>query len=242
MSHRIVPAALAALCLCAFVAPVPAAASGLLDHEVGIKGLVGYNHWSGPENTKAVYRGVYSQDWGFDRARGGYGGGVGLYYQLRIIKFIGLELDLLAENNRLWEHPLEGSDLKLTAETWSIRVPILVQGILPLPGVRIGIGLGPEFVIPVKQLAHVTGGTSLIDFKVNQSWTTLLTMELAFTVVLYKGLVMPIDLRASKNLMQSSEWTDRVKFTSSGLNLTGMDVNAQNSWDFRLCLGLGYGF
>jgi hypothetical protein len=58
---------------------------------------------------------------------------------------------------------------------------------------------------------------------------------------------IPIDLRISKNLSQPGSWMERSspQIANNAVGsavLVGYDVQAQNSWDFRLLAGIGAKF
>ena len=135
--------ALAALCL-----PVPALAGwGIVNLEIGAKGGAGGGLWNAPTRLPTY---VADSDQGFSKQRGGWGGGAGLYAQLRLLKCLGLEIDVLVDETRIREHPLDDYDWMIYAKSLNLHLPIMLQGILPLPGIRIGLGVGPEFVWPLK--------------------------------------------------------------------------------------------
>jgi len=91
-----------------------------------------------------------------------------------------------------------------------LRIPLLVKGVLPLPGIRLALIIGPEFVIPLKTEAAMDAPVSTaFDFKVESSFRTLLTFGLDMVVEL------PIDLRFFYNPSQPSDWSDRVELISS---------------------------
>jgi len=251
---RLAPMTIAAAMILA--AAPDARAWNIVNLAVGAKGMVGGNLWTQPEN-------IPPSEIGFTDARGGYGGGGGVFAEVRVIKYIALEVDLLWERNNIWENQswhVGPFTFQTTthARATTMRIPILVKGILPLGGVRLGLGLGPEFVVPLSTSADVDyKQANMVQdpnlFHVTADWATMLTVDLDITICLWKGLHLPIDLRASYNLTQSKDWNDRVSWTRNGQPIPenqvkpgdmpdGFQVNYQNSWDFRLLLGLGYEF
>lgn len=225
---------------------LPVAEGKIVDVAIGVKATAGGNLWTEPSNTPP------NQEIGFTKLRGGAGAGCGPYVEVRFIKYIGIELDLLFEWNRLWEdqtiyHKSGFAVFKSTTKptTLDLRIPLLVKGVLPLPGIRLGLVIGPEFVIPLKTESpmDVHLGATSFDFKVESKFRTLLTFGLDMVVELPFNLELPIDLRFSYNPSQPSDWADRVELTSSvpGV-IDGLTIQYQNSWDIRLLIGLGYGF
>jgi hypothetical protein len=237
MERRIAPtiALLIALAL-----PVPAFAGwGIVDLEIGAKGGAGGTLWTKPTSQPANL-----QDWAFSKRRGGWSGTGGLYVQLRLLKCLGIEVDALIEENRIRETPLTGENWELTAKAVTLHVPVLIQGLLPLPGVRIGVVAGPEFVFPISTSA-VQSSPPLnyqgYDFKVDSKFATFLTVGINITPTI-GHLSIPVDLRASYNLTQSPKYEDRVTWNSAGDVAKGFTIHYQDTWDFRLLIGLGYSF
>ncbi len=234
------------LLLVGLALPVPALAGwGLVDFEIGAKGGAGGTLWTQPNRLPSYLLG---QDWAFGPQRGGWSGGAGLYAQLRLLKALGLEIDFLFEQGQIRETPLSGSSWKLTAKSVEMHIPILVQGILPLPGIRIGLGIGPEFVVPIQSSAEQSGQP--LDyrgykFKVDTVSATYLTIGLNLTPTI-GHLSIPIDLRASYNLTQSKNYENRVTVNKNAAGLQdikeGFTIHYQDTWDFQLLIGLGYSF
>jgi hypothetical protein len=239
MNRRIAPAI---ALLLALALPVPAFAGwGIVDLEIGAKGGAGGTLWTKPTNQPAY---LGNQDWAFSQRRGGWSGTGGLYVQLRLLKCLGIEVDALIEENRIRETPLSGSTWELTAKAITLHVPVLIQGLLPLPGVRIGIVAGPEFVFPVSTSALQSTpplNYTAYPFKVDSKFATYLTVGLNITPTI-GHLSIPVDLRASYNLTQSSKYEDRVTWNSVADLTKGFTIHYQDTWDFRLLIGLGYSF
>ncbi|HOU54330.1 MAG TPA: hypothetical protein PLQ97_10420 [Myxococcota bacterium] len=229
------------------LAAVPARGGwGIVDLDVGAKAMGQGNLWTAPTDLPAY---LGNQDWAFDNTRAGWAAGAGIYAQLRLWKALGLEVDFLIDQSRLQETPLDRQTWLLTARSVNLRIPLLLQGILPLPGVRLGVSLGPEFVIPLKTEALQSNPPLLYqdyDFQVDGTFATMLTMGLQVTPVILGHITIPIDLRASYNLTQPKDYEGRVTVhqRASGVrDLTqGFTLHLQNTWEFRLCLGVGYAF
>lgn len=231
---------------------------GVFDLEFGLKGMGGYNHWTKPDD--GPYE-LLHQDVAFSNDRGGYGAGGGLYVQMRFFKYLGLEIDFLFEDDRIWEHPLDGYDWQTTARRVNLRLPILVQAVLPTRTVRIAVGIGPEFVVPIRTWAEQSAVDELpasvrdYRFRSDSKTTTRLTFGLNIAIKLWRGITLPIDLRASYDPGQPDDWTGRVEPPPSCANLRsaacardlydpaiGYKLHQRNDWDFRLLLGLGFDF
>ena len=237
------------LALAAAVAVVGSASSarawGWWNLSAGAKGIVGANVWTQPTNVP------FTEDLMFAKARAGYGGGAGIFVQARFVKYIAIEMDALFETGQLSEKQtiyvsgMTALEYRNTATTVNARIPIIVKGVLPLPGMQLSLGLGPEFVVPLKTTASTTtlsGFGKGPAFTARGKTSTMLTMELGITPVLPLGFVIPIGLRASYNATQPQRWANRVDATMVGNNVIAYNVKNQNSWDFRLAIGLGYEF
>jgi hypothetical protein len=210
---------------------------------VGAKAFAGGNLWTTPSNIPGGYDGI-----GFAGNGGGVGYGGGLYVEGRVLRFVGAEVGITYDSSVLERNvTITGTGSKITEKitTPSWRLPLLVKVILPLSPGRLSLGIGPEFVFagtssPSLSVTSGPGtGTSSNALSASTTNSTMLTTDLGFTLELPFGLELPIDLRASKNLSQQSDWEQRVSVSTANGTYS---VNAQNSWDFRLSVGLGYRF
>lgn len=208
-----------------------ALAGALTDSTAGAKLFGGADTWSTPS-------GGDGDRFGFQGNAGGFSYGLAGYYELRIIKLIGVEADL-AYQHGTFHRNVTYNDVKftetVTLNSW--RLPILAKLNIPLPLGRFWVGAGPEFTIAQSSSAKLEPSAST-----NESETTHnvkptygtgglgLVLELPLT-----GIEIPIEFRASKNLSQPDAWSDRV--SSPGLN-----IRAESSWAFRLGVGLGFSF
>jgi len=223
-----------------------AKAGGPVDVTAGAKGFLGGNLFSTPSGLNG-YDGV-----GFAGNAGGMGWGAGVYAEARFIKFVGLELGLTYDSSTLLRNVdmnVSGTLLKVReqVDTKSMRIPILVKGILPVPFGRLAAFIGPELVRPssVSASNEITNNDQAqMLTKINgiQKNSTMLTMGMGLTIELPAQLELPIELRASKNMSQDAEWSKRVETVTSGNAIQSYSVVSQNSWDFRLGVGLGYRF
>jgi len=224
---------------------------------LGAKGTVGGNLWTEPETIPA---GALI----FADTAGGWGGGGGLYTELRALwGYLGLEVDLLFERNSSWHNVTINrvfeADwiLKWTA----LRVPILVKAILPTSGVRISLGAGPEIVagldaeteLVVKRGEDVVPASEIEAqrnlFVTEAQTDTYFTTDLGLAFEVWQ-LAITLDFRAGFNLSQPSAHDDRIEYTFGGTPaapvVERMNIIASNSMDFRMLLGVawetGFGF
>jgi hypothetical protein len=169
--------------------------------------------------------------------------GGGVFVEGRFFQFVALEMDLIYEWDAIWETQDFGGLLKTKTKaiTHNLRIPLLVKGVLPLPLVRLSLGIGPEFVVPVGSTAE-TSAALKTQFKVKTKTSTMLAMDLGVVVNPFAGLLIPLDIRASYNLTQPKSYKDRVEIKTSGAAVESITILYQNTWDFRLLLGVGYEF
>jgi hypothetical protein len=220
---------------------------------LGGKGTVGGNLWTQPDNSP-------SYALMFDGTAGGWGGGGGLYTELRALwGYLGLEVDVLVERNSSWHNVTWNNVLGVdwVLKWTSLRVPILVKGIIPTSPVRVSFGMGPEIVagLGAETDLVVTKGEDLVPaadidrlreaFITEAQTDTYFTLDLGFAAEVWQ-LAVTFDIRAGFNLTQPSAHDDRITYTVNGAELQSLEVIASNSMDFRALLGVawetGFGF
>lgn len=216
---------------------------------LGGKGTVGGNLWSEPDGIPA---GALI----FADTAGGWGGGGGLYTELRALwGYLGLEVDVLFERNSSWHNVTINSvfEADWVLKWTSLRVPILIKAILPTSGVRISLGAGPEIVagldaeteLVVKRGEDVVSASDIEHqrslFVTEAQTDTYFTTDLGLAFEVWQ-LAVTLDLRAGFNLTQPSAHDDRIEYTFSGSSteVERMKIIASNSMDFRLLLGLAW--
>ena len=208
-----------------------------VEQSAGLKLLVGGNLWSTPGNIPGNYEGL-----GFAGDGGGLGWGGALYYEARFFKHLGLEFDLGYDSSKLLRNvTINGVETKESVTSSGPRVGLFVKGIASAPFGRLSVGIGPEFMLPTSASAdfEVETGQQLDPIDAEKKNSTMLAFVLGMVVEAGDKFEIPIDIKAAKNMTQESDWQDRVKFTNGNTSYT---VVAQNSWDFRLAVGLGYRF
>ncbi len=220
---------------------------------LGGKGTVGGNLWTAPEHSP-------SYALMFDGTAGGWGGGGGLYTELRVLwGYLGLEVDVLFERNSSWHNVTWNKVLGIdwVLKWTSLRVPILVKGIIPTSPVRISLGLGPEIVagLGAETELVVTKGEDLVPaadidrlrqaFITKAQTDTYFTLDLGFAAELWQ-LAVTFDIRAGFNLTQPTDYDDLITYVMDGDDLIRLEIIASNSMDFRALLGVawdpGFGF
>lgn len=218
-----------------------AQAGVLIDSSAGVKALAGADLWSSPSN---VPDGLAS---GFAGSAAGFGyGGLG-YYELRLIKFVGIEADLAYQHGSFHRKVTynQTAELTETINISSLRLPILAKLNIPMAIGRLWLGLGPEFTLyqtssfKLEQTAgptiSVQGSGSTRNVK-----PTYGTLGLGFVLEIpLIGIDIPIELRASKNLSQPSDWAERVNVDAAASSAV---IRAESSWVLRLGAGVGIRF
>jgi hypothetical protein len=208
------------------------------ESSAGVKLLAGGNLWSTPSDIPAGYDGH-----GFAGNGGGFGWGAALYYEARFIRHLGLEFDLGYDSSTLFRNvTVSGVDTKEQVSSSGLRISLLAKGITSAPFGRMWLGIGPEFLFPssTSDSIEVSGQPNqdhLISSK--EANSTMIAFALGLVPEIGEKIEIPIDIRAAKNLSQESAWRDRVK---PGSPPALYEVTVQNSWDFRLGVGVGYRF
>lgn len=210
----------------------------LVDSSAGLKLLAGADLWSAPSNVPSGYDGI-----GFVGTAGGFSYGALGYYELRIIKFIGLEADLAYQHGsfqRKISYP--GGDITESVTMNSLRLPILAKLNVPLGLGRLWFGVGPEFTLYQSSSGSFDYSATAPPLRPSISTRdvkpTFFTGGLGLVIEIpVIGIDIPLEFRASKNLSQPSNFTERVSLSGNQL-----DVRAESSWVLRLGAGVGYRF
>jgi hypothetical protein len=223
--------------MCVALSAEPALAGPLLDQSAGLKLFLGADVWTAPSNVPSKYA-----NFGLDGSAGGIGYGGAAYYEFRLIKLVGIEADLAYQYGSFHrKDTTDGVELTNTVTSKSLRLPVLAKLSIPLGLGRFWFGLGPEFTLVQSSSLKTeqTGGTprSAKARDVKPIYGTAgLGLVIEIPVI---GIEIPLEVRASRNLSQPADFSDRVSF--DGANTTG-SVRAESSWVFRLGAGIGYQF
>jgi hypothetical protein len=219
------------------------------DLRVGVKGALTGNLWSDPDDKLPGSGPIWGDSQFF------VGGGGGAFFEANLFGYLAVEADLLFEANSLkYNETINGFEYDYYTRFQQIRIPLLVKGVLPLDGLELSLGLGPEFVLGVGAGVDIDYRTKLTEtqkqqadailkplYKTEKTGGTFLDTELGVTIKVWK-LVIPISLRVGFNLSQSDKFDDRVDVTTSGATVTGAKVKAIESYNFALFAGVGYVF
>jgi hypothetical protein len=217
-------------------------AASLTDSSAGLKLLAGADTWSTPSAVPGGNQGL-----GFVGSAGGIGYGAMGYYELRIIKLIGVEADLAYEHGSFHRNVTYNQVYQITetVTTNDWRIPILAKLSIPLGLGRIWAGVGPEFTVSqsssgkLEQTSGPPGALQGVSITTHDVKPTFATFGLGLVIEMpVIGLEIPLEFRASKNMSQPSAFADRVTADQSG----AYSVRAESSWVFRLGAGLGYQF
>jgi hypothetical protein len=217
-------------------------AGSLTDSTAGLKLLAGADLWSTPSGLPSGPSGP-----GFTGSAAGIGYGAMGYYELRIIKLIGVEADLAYQHGSFHRNVTLNQTYQLTetVSTNDWRLPILAKLNIPLGLGRIWAGVGPEFTLGQSSSGKLeqTGGPPAIilgSVTTRDVKPTFATFGLGLVIEMPGiGLEIPVEFRASKNLSQPSAWADRVTYDATSYS---ENVRAESSWVLRLGVGLGYRF
>ncbi len=210
--------------------PLTARADLLWDLRVGAKAAVTGNLWAAPDGAPRLTGG----DAGWQNHLMYVGGGGGLLLELHVLKFLGLELDVLYEKNAFKES-INGGLATIYTRYDQVRLPVLVKGVLPLGFLELSLGVGPEFTFGTKAWLDTTNvGAKLDAASVND---TFVDVDLGVTFTVWR-LAIPISLRTAFNVTQPKEYLDRFESVSA----TGVTVKASETYQFALLAGVAYVF
>ena len=226
-----------------------ARADFLWELRVGAKGSFTGNLFYEPENALPGTEII----WGDTQFY--IGGGGGLFVELNLLKFVGLEVDILYEANALtFKEDYGGFEYDYNTRYKQIRIPVLVKGVLPMGTAELSLGVGPEFVIGMGASVDFNYHTAMTSaqkqaadqalnalYDAEQASDTFLDVDFGVNVKVWK-LFIPISLRVGFNLTQSSDYEDRVDLTIVGNSITNAKVKAIESYHFTLMAGVGYVF
>jgi hypothetical protein len=178
------------------------------------------------------------------------GGGGGLFVELNLLKFIGLEVDVLYEANALtFKEDYGGFEYDYNTRYQQIRIPVLVKGVLPMGNAELSLGIGPEFVVGLDASVDFDYHTvatpaqkELLNslYNAEKAGDTFLDLDFGVNIKVWK-LFIPISLRVGFNLTEPSDYEDRVELTNIGGNWHAK-VRAIESYHFTLMAGVGYIF
>jgi len=215
-----------------YLASHTAGAVSLIDHSAGLKLTAGADIWSTPTNVPIGFQ----NGAGFVGSAGGFGYGVMPYYELRIIKLVGVEADINYQHGSFHRNiSLNSTDNTETITMNSWRLPILAKLNIPLGLGRLWFGLGPEFTL-AQSSSEKSEGPNIQSYATKDVKPTFFTGGLGLVIELpLTGIEIPVEFRASKNLSQPSNYVDRVDTNPPALH-------AESSWVYRLGVGLGVQF
>ena len=232
-------AAAVALSLSLLVSPASGRA-GILEWSAGVKAAGGVEIWTGPSGLPIWTAGFPL----FDEDRAGWSAGVGIYGELRILKFLAVEIGFDYRYQRLMEDTSINAAKSEETVTWhTLRIPILVKGVLPLGMVRLWVGIGPEFAFGVGSSAELEmkRGFYVPTPKLKARDVNDIYLTTGLGVVVSIGpIAIPIELRFGYNVTQPGGYGGRI---GDGLPTDAtFTVRASNTMEARLLLGVGYEF
>ena len=212
---------------------------------VGIKGGPSGNYLLRPENVPGS-----TSILPFEDGAGGWGTGVGLYFEFRAIdEHVGLELDVIFGNTKTWSKITYDNvvETRWLYNVKTTRLPLLLEGHFGGRSTRVSLGFGPEWVIGKSAdfAVEVTDGEVGPDVEALLSDSlsaipqkhTHLVSNLGFGFQFWE-MAVNLDLRYSYNLGQPADYLDRIELDGS----VPSGVKASTNMDLHIMLGLSYEF
>ena len=233
------------------LAPTAAQADLLWDVRAGAKGAFAGNVYLEPSDVPP------NSAYPWDNTQAYIGGGGGLFVECTLLTFLGLEIDLLFEQNAFMEHmSLNDGQVEYEIHTnmSQIRVPVLLKGRLPLGLLSLTLGVGPEFVfgrdadVSLEGWSSRYGSVSTAAKQQNESIYKAKAADGTFGVVdlgvefsLWK-IVIPLSLRVGYNLSQPASYDKRVTLENLGSLNNTAELETIESLHLSLMAGVGYVF
>jgi hypothetical protein len=210
---------------------------------VGLKGSVGANYLAIPRDQEN-----YDVEPFIDGA-GGVGGGGGAVIEVRFLKqHLGLEVDLLADANRILCNVSYNDTIAFDyiLKYTTLRIPLLLKAGFSKHTTRVSLGIGPEFIVGLtaKTDQQVTDGE---QFVTDNEWSryraalkrndVALAWELAFAFAVRK-VDIALDFRFASHLSYPKIQDERAHSNNDFL----VDMEAGHTIDMRILLGAAYNF
>lgn len=209
------------------------AQASLVSGSVGVKGGVGGNYLSEPDDASGM-EGVFTD------GGGGVGGGGGIFGEIRLLNdHLGLEVDLLLDVNKTW---CDYNDVDFILKYTDLRIPILVKLSATMGILRIGVGVGPEIRVGLNASAEMDApdniNVSALSFSAAKRNDVALAWELAFAIDL-KIIEITLDARFSANLTLPKSYYDRNHLSNGNATI---ETEAAHNVDVRILAGAAYVF
>jgi hypothetical protein len=188
------------------------ALAGPTEIGAGVMGIVGGNFLDKPDRT-ILEPDIYP---GF----GGLTAGLGLMFDLRFIKLIGLEADVIRSSDKgSGTDTINGQHLKMTIGQGAWHVPVLAKLTIPSPLIAPQFFVGPEFVFPSKGDVSTDPSTNFLRETAGNyvAITGGLGLEIKLPLPVL-DLRIPIGLRGSYTPSVSSKFADRYNVTTFTLH------------------------
>lgn len=207
-------------------------AEPLFEQSIGGMLVLGAAGWSKPTHIPSGPNYL-----GLDGTATGVAFGLMGYYQLRVFRYFGLELDVtrgLSNMNRSVKGEPDKYYRHVDVDYWR-WAPLAIFNV-PLEHGRLSVGLGPEFTLTQSSSGVQQAATSdyTSDLPTHTVKPTYLTGELGYVFrVPGKSIEVPMALRVSQNLSQPDDYRTRTE---------GGSIRAETSWEVRAVTGIGYVF
>lgn len=216
---RLLPLAVAVGSVAA-LALVPRTAHAFEVVEVGVGPMVslGANFIAKPSDAAGTPYGGFS----------GFSGGGGAAIDIRVLKFVGLEVDILRKTDRgkadittTDNNTHQSTTFSLDIGQSATHVPLLLKAVLPTPLISPNIFVGPEFVFPSDGTATTSVPVTGPAPQAHADKYTALTAGIGFEIKLPLPIVdirLPFSLRYS-HFGLSDHVADRVSGAANGATI-----------------------
>lgn len=167
--------------------------------------------------------------------------GGGLAIDMRIIDYIGIELDIFyAKQRGAGELKLNNQATNMHMGEGSIHVPLLFKAVLAGKVVSPSLFIGPEFVFPGDpQLEDTLSGVGIPKFTSSNSKYTMMAFGLGIEFRLplelkYVDICIPISLRGGYHGVGSNLDPDRATYVGTGPDFTSISsIDYKSNWEWQ---------
>jgi len=212
--------------------------SDIVRFTLGVRGGGGGDIWLAPRGGGLCEDGTVGDlcDWPIlSGTRGGWSGGVGIFFGAIFFEYVGLELGLRVVEHHLLEYvdwtyeeldPVTATVVRHEAQTaeeviWqALHIPVLLKVYVPAETFRFALGFGVDFGVTVGSSAsyeHVGGvlagpRTQFERLEPDPVDSIYVLGTAGFEFMVGDGFFIPLEIGVAYNVSQPSAYHDRVGF------------------------------
>lgn len=215
-----------------------AARADLIDVGVGVVGAFGGNFIDKPSDKS------YPPFGNDPTSYPGFGGtnyGGGLAFDVRVLKFVGVEIDVLRQKDKGhadWSWNKRDYTIDIGQSAW--HIPVLAKGVIPLPLFAPFVVLGADFVKPSDGEGDISPTPAPFAVRSKADSYTMLVGGIGFEIKLPAPGIdvrIPFQIRASFTPGASDKLVDQQKLELNGATVVSSEYNS--AWKYQAQATLG---